>query len=85
MQESSSNSTNNAIKLLGESFVPGASLMMEGHILAGALHTVVGTLAKAALGPAGLALVIANSFAKASTGKNLLKQFSSDAPAAPRA
>ena len=75
----------NAIKLLGESFVPGASLMMEGHVLAGALHTVVGTLAKAALGPAGLALVIANSFAKASTGKNLLKQFSNDAPAAPRA
>lgn len=81
------NTTDNAVKLLGETLIPGASLMMDGKIVAGAVHTILGTLAKAALGPAGLALVIANSYAQSSTGKNLLKQFRSAAPSpeAPKA
>ena len=68
--------TENAVKLIGESFIPGASLLMEGKILQGGAHVVVGTLAKLALGPVGLALVIANSFSQATTGKSLLKQIS---------
>lgn len=80
MQNSKSHTTDNAVKLLGEVLVPGASLMMDGKILAGGLHTILGTWAKMALGPAGLAIVIANSYAKSTTGKNLLKQFKADAP-----
>lgn len=68
--------THNAVKLVGEAFVPGASLLMEGKILQGGAHLIVGTLAKMALGPVGLALVVANSFSQSTTGKSLLKQFS---------
>jgi len=67
--------TDNAIKLLGEAFVPGASLLMDGQVASGALHAVIGTWARVALGPLGLALVVANSFSKSVTGKNLVKQF----------
>lgn len=70
--------TDNAIKLLGEAFVPGASLLMDGQIASGALHAVIGTWARVALGPLGLALVVANSFSKSATGKNLVKQFTRD-------
>ena len=65
----------NAVKLVGEAFVPGASLLMDGKILAGGAHLIIGTWAKMALGPVGLALVVANSYATSVTGKNLLKQF----------
>ena len=74
-------STQNAVKLIGESFVPGASLLLDGEILAGGAHLVVGLAAKALLGPIGLGIVVANSYAKSTTGKNLLKQFSKDEPA----
>lgn len=66
----------NAIKLLGEVFVPGASLLMDGKIVSGSAHLIVGSWAKAALGPVGLAVVIANSYSESSTGKSLLKHFS---------
>jgi hypothetical protein len=66
--------TENAVKLVGEAFVPGASLLMDGKILNGGAHLVVGVLAKMALGPIGLALVVANSFSQSTTGKNLIKQ-----------
>lgn len=70
----------NAVKLIGESFVPGASLLMDGKILAGGAHMLIGAWAKAALGPIGLALVIANSYTTSSTGKSLIKQFTKDEP-----
>lgn len=66
----------NAIRLLGEAFVPGASLLMDGKILPGCAHLIVGTWAKVAIGPVGAALVIANSYAESATGKSLLKHFS---------
>ncbi len=65
----------NAVKLVGEAFVPGASLLMDGKILSGGAHLLIGTWAKMALGPVGLALVIANSYSTSVTGKSLLKQF----------
>jgi hypothetical protein len=68
----------NAVKLVGETFVPGASLLMDGKILAGGAHLLIGTWAKLAFGPVGLALVIANSYATSSTGKNLIKQFTTN-------
>lgn len=66
----------NAIRLLGEAFVPGASLLMDGKIVPGCAHLIVGTWAKAAIGPVGAALVIANSYAESATGKGLLKHLS---------
>ena len=68
----------NAVKLVGEAFVPGASLLMDGKILAGGAHAIVGGLARVALGPIGLLLVAANSYATSATGKSLLKQFTHD-------
>lgn len=68
----------NAVKLVGEVFVPGASLFMDGKILPGGAHLVAGVIARAVLGPVGLALVVANSFSKSTTGKSLLKQFVKD-------
>ncbi|MCX4246653.1 DUF6072 family protein [Paraliomyxa miuraensis] len=69
------NTVNNAIKLIGESFAPGASLLMDGKILPGAAHLLVGMWTRAVLGPVGLGLVMANSYATSTTGKSLLKQF----------
>lgn len=63
----------NAIKLLGEALLPGASLLMEGKIVAGSAHLLVGAWAKASIGPLGVALVIANSYTESVTGSNLLK------------
>lgn len=70
----------NAVKLVGEVFVPGASLLMDGKILPGGAHLLAGVVARAVLGPVGLALVVANSFSKSTTGKNLLKQFAALKP-----
>jgi hypothetical protein len=65
--------TDNAVKLIGEAFLPGASLLLDGRILAGGAHAIVGTLARFSLGPIGAVLVAANSFSESVTGKNLLK------------
>jgi hypothetical protein len=46
---------------------------MEGKIVVGSIHLVVGAWAKAAIGPVGVALVIANSYTESVTGSNLLK------------
>lgn len=79
--ENQNRTVDNAIKLVGETLAPGASLMMDGKILAGAAHMIVGFWSRAALGPVGLGLVMANSYATSTTGKNLLKQFTKDEPA----
>jgi len=67
--------THNAVKLVGEAVLPGASLLMDGKVAHGGAHMIAGVLAKALLGPVGLVLVIANSYASSTTGQNLLKQF----------
>ena len=77
-QPKSGSTTQNAVKLVGEAVVPGASLLMDGKILQGGAHFLAGAAAKVFLGPIGVALVIANSYAKSTTGKNLLKQFTKD-------
>lgn len=74
--------TQNAVKLVGEAFLPGASLLMEGKILQGGAHLIAGAAARAFLGPIGWALVIANSYSNSTTGKGILKQFTRDTPAA---
>lgn len=74
-EQNKGQTTQNAVKLVGEAFVPGASLLMEGQILPGAAHLIVGAAARALLGPVGLVLVAANSYARSTTGKGLLGQF----------
>lgn len=64
----------NAIKLVGEFFAPGASLLLDGKILPGTAHLIAGFLLRGLIGPIGYGLVIANSYATSTTGKNLLKQ-----------
>lgn len=61
----------NGAKLVGESMLPGASLMMDGNLKNGAVHAVIGFGARALLGPAGVALVAADSFSKSLTDKYL--------------
>lgn len=75
----------NAIKLVGEFFAPGASLLLDGKILPGTAHLVVGFLLRSAIGPVGYGLVVANSYASSTTGKNLLKQFIKDKKVEPAA
>lgn len=65
----------NAIKLAGECLAPGASLLMDGKIVEGSAHLVVGLWSKVALGPVAMGLVIANSYSTSVTGKSLLKHF----------
>jgi len=75
--------TQNAIKLAGEALLPGASLLMDGKIVHGGAHLVAGAVAKAFLGPVGVAVVIGNSYSNSTTGKNLLEQFSRFLPTKP--
>jgi len=61
----------NGAKLIGETILPGASLLMDGQFVNGVAHSAVGIAARLALGPVGLALVCADSFSKSTTDKTL--------------
>jgi hypothetical protein len=61
----------NGAKIIGETVLPGASLLLDGKFVNGALHTVAGIGARIALGPIGVVLVCADSFSKSVTDKNL--------------
>jgi len=72
---SQSDVLHNGVKLVGEAVLtPGASLILDGRLVEGALHAVVGLAAKALLGPIGLFLTAANSYSMSTTGKNLQTQ-----------
>ncbi len=65
----------NGVKLAGDTLLaPGTSLLLEGKVIGGSLHVIVGLAAGALLGPIGWLAVAANSYASATTGKNLLQQ-----------
>ena len=70
------NTINNGIKLLGETAIPGGSLLLDGQIAPGILHTVAGLAAVSFLGPIGLLVVKANSYATSVTGRSLAGQIS---------
>lgn len=61
----------NGVKLVGETMLPGASLLLDGEVKNGAAHAVIGLGARVLLGPVGFAIVAADSFAKSVSGKNL--------------
>jgi len=68
----------NAVKLVGEALLPGASLLMEGEILKGGAHMLAGFAAKALLGPIGLVVVAANSYSQSTTGQGIAKHLVSE-------
>jgi len=68
-QDSGMNVISNGAKLVGETLLPGASLLMDGKFVNGVAHTAIGLGAKMALGPIGLLLVCADSFSKSTTDK----------------
>jgi hypothetical protein len=68
------------IKMLGETVVPGASLVLDGEILTGAAHLVGGLVARWAFGPVGWLLVAANSYSKSVTGRSLTEHLQSTLP-----
>lgn len=61
----------NGVKLVGEAIIPGASLMLDGKVVNGAAHAVVGLAARLAIGPAGLVLAAADSYSKSVSDKYL--------------
>tara|TARA_R110002049_G_scaffold132732_3_gene291878 strand:+ start:217 stop:594 length:378 start_codon:yes stop_codon:yes gene_type:complete len=61
----------NAAKLVGESVLPGASLMMDGKLANGAVHALLGFGARALAGPAGIVLIAADSYSKSVSDKYL--------------
>lgn len=73
----------NLIKLVGESVLPGASLLLDGNIAGGGLHVIAGLGARALLGPLGFAgslYVAANSYATSVTGEPLHRAVSGVRP-----
>ncbi len=68
----------NGVKLVGETMLPGASLLMDGNVVNGAAHIAVGAVAAAFVAPWAVVVVIANSFSKSASGKNLWQHVSVD-------
>ena len=62
---------NNGVKLVGETMLPGASLLLDGNLVNGAAHVAVGAAAAAFVAPWAVLLVVADSFSKSVSGKNL--------------
>jgi len=73
----------NGVKLVGESLLPGSSLMMDGDIKNGLAHAALGLLARAALGPVAWFAVAADSYSRSVTGKGLIDHLASGSPASP--
>lgn len=68
-----------AVKLVGETLAPGASLVLDGDMKGGAMHLAGGIIARMALGPIGWAFVAADSYSKSTTGKHFHQHFFSSA------
>ena len=61
----------NAVKLVGEAAFPGVSGLLDGDVKAGVGHALLGFATGALLGPTGVLLVKANSFAYSVSGRHL--------------
>jgi hypothetical protein len=74
MTDTKKHPIHNAVRLLGETRLPGASLFLDGEIGPGAIRAAVGIAARIAIGPAGHLLVAADSYIKSTTGKSLVER-----------
>ena len=59
------------VDFASELVVPGGSNLVEGNYVQGAIHVVLGIVAKSMFGLPGLIAVSANSFTKATTGRHI--------------
>ncbi len=59
------------VDFASELIIPGGSNLVEGDFKQGAIHAVLGLVAKSMFGLPGLIAVSANSFSKATTGRHL--------------
>ncbi len=75
--ESSNEPIKTAVQLGSEFVVPGGSNFINGDIKTGGLHLLLGLAAGALLGPVGVFAVGANSFSRATTGRNICDHFTS--------
>ncbi len=64
-------SVQSAVSFAGEAVLPGGSNLLKGDLKQGGLHLLAGILARSAFGVPGVLLVSANSFVKATTGRQL--------------
>ena len=64
-----------AIKLVGEAFLPGASLLLDGNVKSGALHLVGGVAGRLVFGPIGWLYAAADSYSRSTTGKHFHQHF----------
>ena len=71
-QLSNSERLSNGMKLVGETLLPGSSLLIDGRVTEGAAHAVVGLVARTLLGPIGWGLAAANSYSKSVSDQGLL-------------
>ena len=61
----------NGVKLVGETVLPGASLLMDGKFIGGVAHVAAGAAAAAFVAPWAVLLVVADSFSKSVSDKYL--------------
>ena len=66
----------NGVKLVGETFLPGTSLLLDGNVKNGAAHVAVGLGARLFFGPLAWAVVAADSFSTSVSGKTLTQHAS---------
>jgi hypothetical protein len=61
------------VELASEVVFPGGSNLIKGDFVNGGIYAMLGFAARALFGVPGLLLVSAGSFAKATTGQNLIE------------
>jgi hypothetical protein len=77
------------VQFASEILLPGGSNFIKGDLVTGGIHAMLGLAARAMFGFPGMLIVSANSFSKATTGRNLIEALSETmatsqpAPAAP--
>ena len=68
----------NAVKFVADqALMPGTSLLVEGKVGAGLMHSVAGIAGRVLMGPVGWILVGLNSYSKAASGKHLWEHLTS--------
>jgi uncharacterized protein DUF6072 len=84
-EDSSRRVLENGAKLVGETIVPGASLLLDGEVPSGVAHAAAGWGARlwlGSFGPIGVLLVAANSYSKSVSDRYLFEHLAGTAQTA---